>query len=284
VRKYLPALGLPLFVMLAVPASAEEATCARAALSQAAEAYVEAQLAGDPERMALAETLIYREQMAPASLRDGILARPLVIAFHRTLLDPQTCQSFIEAVVTDPAHPYVLGTRLKLSGGKVTEIETLITDSDDWLFNAGNTMRYSQAEHWDVVSPEDRASRDTLIAAANAYLDHFADKSIPVPWGQPCARLEGGLYTTRRAPGVVTQDDSCNVGVPENTHLVDRRYIVDEDMNAVVVLLAFGKNRQPDSHMFRVENGKLRYVHTITVCRTPNCGFPPHPVADAPAT
>jgi hypothetical protein len=269
-------------LLVAAPAFGQ-ASCTRADMQAAADSYVAAQAAGDPQRMRLAASVKYQEQMAPAELPTGILGQPQKVEFHRSLIDPATCQSFTELVVTDPAHPYVLGTRLKLDGGKVSEIETLVTDKDDWLFNAGNTARYSRAEKWDVIPPARRDSRATIIAAADAYLDLFNDKASKVPWGSPCARLEGGAYTTKNAPGIVTAKDSCNVGVPSGTPLINRRYIVDEDLGAVVVLLNFGKNQQPDSHMFRVENGKLRYVHTITVCRTLNCGFPVKPIPDAPS-
>jgi len=269
--------------MLAATPAFGQAACTRAELQAAADSYVAAQAAGDPKRMTLASAVQYQEQMAPAQMATGILAKPQKVDFHRSLLDPTTCQSFTEAVVADPAHPYVLGTRLKLDGGKVAEVETLVTDKDDWLFNAGNTMRYSRAEKWDVIPAARRDSRATIIAAADAYLNLFNDKNSKVPWGTPCARLEGGIYTTKNAPGVVTAKDSCNVGVPSNTPLINRRYIVDEELGSVVVLLNFGKNQQPDSHMFRVEDGKLRYVHTITVCRTLNCGFPVKPIPDAPS-
>ncbi len=54
----------------------------------------------------------------------------------------------------------------------------------------------------------------------------------------------------------------------------DRRVIVDPDIGAVVVLSKFTTNLQPDSHLFRVEKGRIRYAHTLTVCTLPNCGFP----------
>lgn len=272
--------GLTLF---ATPALAQQG-CTRAELQAAADSYVAAQTSGTPERMTLASTVRYSEQMVPADLKTGALGKPQKIDFHRSLLDPQSCQSFTEAVVTDPAHPYVLGTRLKVEGSKISEIETLIADKDDWLFNPRNTMKYSQAEKWGVIPAARRSSRATIIAAADAYLDYFNDKNVKVPWGMPCARLEGGIYTTKNAPGVVTPKDSCDVGVPNATALINRRYLVDEEMGTVVVLLNFGKNQNPDSHMFRIENDKIRYVHTITVCKTLNCGFPVKPIADAPSS
>jgi len=41
----------------------------------------------------------------------------------------------------------------------------------------------------------------------------------------------------------------------------------------VVVFSRFSNNELADSHLFRLENGKIRYVHTMTVCTIPGCGF-----------
>jgi len=100
-----------------------------------------------------------------------------------------------------------------------------------------------------------------IQAAADAYLDIFKDKTVKVPWGTPCDRLEGGSYT-----GTGSATDSCNVGIPNNIDLVNRRYVVDETLGTVDVFLAFGgATGRPDSHEFRIESGKIRYVHTLTV-------------------
>src|SRR5690606_20082494 len=99
------------------------------------------------------------------------------------------------------------------------------------------TLRYAKREDWGVIPESERATRAELIAAADAYLDLFKDKSVEVPWGTPCNRLEGGVYT-----GTGAADDSCNVGVPENIDLVNRQYIVDETIGAVDVFLEFGTN------------------------------------------
>ena len=56
--------------------------------------------------------------------------------------------------------------------------------------------------------------------------------------------------------------------------IANRRYLVDVEMGTVVGLVDFGgENGWPDAHTFRLENGKVRYVHTLTVC--PNgCALP----------
>ena len=108
-------------------------------------------------------------------------------------------------------------------------------------------------------------SREVIRAAADAYLDLFNDTSVEVPWGEGCRRLEGGLYTQ---PG-----STCASGVPQGIPLVNRRYVIDEEYGTVDVFLNFGQNGLQDSHEFRIEEGKIRFIHTITVCPTPNCGF-----------
>ena len=48
--------------------------------------------------------------------------------------------------------------------------------------------------------------------------------------------------------------------------MTNRRFVIDEEAGSVSVFLWFnGENGMADSHEFRVEGGKLRYVHAIMV-------------------
>jgi len=80
-------------------------------------------------------------------------------------------------------------------------------------------------------------------------------------------------WTFRKVAGKGTPEDTCNSGVPSGMKITNRRFVVDPDIGAVVVLSRFSNNELPDSHLFRLENGKIRYVHTLTVCTIPGCGF-----------
>jgi hypothetical protein len=263
-----------LFVNVERAGAAEK--CARTELQSAVDSYLAAVKTGDSSGLPLASQAKYIENIKEIPIGQGILQSALDIDFHRSLLDADACETFTELIRTNKSHPYVIGTRLKLSSGKISEIETLVTDNGDWLFNADNYLLYSQKEKWDVIPAEKRSDRQTLINAAAAYFDVFSDKNAKVPWGTPCARLEGGIYTRKDF------DDpkaSCNIGIPEdgNQKLTQRHYVVDPEIGAVVGFVRFGNENVPDSHLFRLENGKIRYVHTLTVCLIPNCGFPPLP-------
>jgi len=255
--------------MLFSPAETRaQSVCTRADLQSAVDSYIAAQGKGTPSEMRLATTAKYSENMQDAAIEKGILRTPLKIDFHRSLLDASACETFTEVIVTEVTHPYVMGVRLKLTAGRIAEIETLVTDKDDWLFNADNYLKYSRGESWGVIPGTSRDTRATLIAAANAYEDIFFDNSVKVPWGTPCNRLEGGIRTGKGTP-----EDTCNSGVPSGMKITNRRFVVDPDIGAVVVLSRFSNNELPDSHLFRLENGKIRYVHTLTVCTIPGCGF-----------
>jgi hypothetical protein len=243
-----------------------EVSCARGGLQRAVDLYIEAQTKGDASVLPLANGLGYVENMKPVDIAQGLINTPLKIDHHRSLLDESTCQTFTEVIVTNPEKPYVLGTRLRVNHDKVAEIEILWTTTGYWLFNADNYLKYSSTEDWGPIPAERRDSRATLVKAANAYLDAFLEGKIDqVPWGFPCVRVEGGMYTGRGSPS-----DSCEVGVPSGVNIANRRFVVDEVIGSVVVYCTFGAggpyggSGAPDTHLFRVENGKLRYVHTLT--------------------
>lgn len=271
--------GITVFVLLCGTLVARVETvaaagCTRASLQAAVDKYLDALKQGAPASMPLASGAKYIENRKEMPFGQGIGQAPLAIDFHRSLLDAETCETFTEIISANSSHPYVLGTRLKIANDKISEAESLVTDRDDWLFNAANYLKYSSAEKWDILPPERRSDRQTLINAANAYFDVFTNSSSSsnVPWGIPCARLEGGAYTNPKGE----PNASCTGGPPleGSVKIVNRRFIVDLDMGTVVGLVDFGsENGWPDSHAFRLEDGKVRYVHTLTVC--PNgCQLP----------
>lgn len=259
------ATGILLLSMMALPAAA--ADCIRADLQAAADKYVDALKKGNPSLMPLAPQAKYIERKKEIPFSQGIFQAPLVVDFSRSLLDTEICESFTEVISANTSHPYVIGTRLKLAEGKIAEVESLVSDKRDWLFDAANYLKYSSTEKWDIIPPEKRPDRQTLINVASDYFDIFQDYSAfdKVPWGIPCVRIEGGAYTNPQND----PNPSCTVGVPKGggVPMTNRRYIVDRDMGSVVGLVDFGGEKGlPDAHTFRLENGKLRYVHVITLC------------------
>ena len=260
-----------------VASTAAAAGCTRASLQATVDKYLDALKKGNPSLMPLAPQAKYMENRNEFPLGRGIWQAPLAVDFNRSQLDVETCQTFTEIIHTSSDHPYVIGTRLKIVDDRISEVESLVADKDDWLFNAADYLKYSSQEKWDILPMEKRSDRQTLLNAANAYFDTFGDYSSfsKVPWGTPCARIEGGMYTNRNN----NPNPSCTVGMPKDSSvkIINRHFLVDVDMGTVVGMVDFREEkRNPDVHTFRLENGKLRYVHTIQVCTIqPNCGLPP---------
>jgi hypothetical protein len=254
----------PSIIQAESPEAVQEKNCTRAGLQAAADSYVAAQEAGDLFKMSLAQNVKYVENMIEVKKEQGLWNTPLQVAFYRSILDVDSCRTFTEVIVTEGSQPYVIGTRLRVESGKVSEIDSMFTQKGDWLFNADNYLKYSKAEDWRLLNHDERIDRQALINAGNAYFDHFSDKNVAVPFGTPCARLEGGIYTTRNF------DDpkaSCDIGFPEDKlPILNRDYVVDVDMGTVNIFCKFGNPPgAPDSHTFRLVNGKLRYIHTLTL-------------------
>jgi hypothetical protein len=252
--------------LLAPTSGFAQISCTREGLQRAVDLYVAAQTKGDTSGLPLATGLGYMENMAPADINNGLIKTPMKIDHQRSLLDTATCQTFTEVIVTDKEHPYVFGTRLRVNHDKIAEIEILWTTTGYWGFNADAYLKYSSSEKWDTISASKRDTRGTLVAAAGAYLDAFLEGKVDlVPWGYPCNRTEGGMHTGKGAP-----DDTCQVGVPSGVNIANRRFVVDETIGSVVAFCTFGAGSPtggsgaPDTHLFRVEDGKLRYVHTLT--------------------
>jgi len=258
------------------PAAPAKATCTRASLEAAVESYLAAQKAGDSKKMAFASKVKYLENMGEVAADKGLWNTALPIAFSRSLYDKDRCRTFSEVIVTEGSHQYVVGTRLSVDNGKITAIDSLVSDKGDWLFNANAYLKYSSKEDWSAPKSGTGPTMVQLINAGNNYLDLFSDKFIKIPWGKPCARLEGGAYTNRTADPNAT----CEVGIPPGIlYIVNRDYVVDEEQGVINIFCRFGSstNGMPDSHTFRLVGGKIANVHTISVNLNPER---PSPQAD----
>jgi hypothetical protein len=265
-----------LFGVVTQPMALGRQACTRQSLQSAVDSYLAAQKAGDRTKMAFADKVKYLENMSEVAADKGLWNTALPIAFSRSFLDKDRCRTFSEVIVTQGGHPYVIGTRLSVDNGKITGIDSLVSDKGDWLFNATAYLKYSSKEDWAAPKSGAHSSMQELINAANSYLDLFSDKLVKTPWGRPCARLEGGAYTNRNGDPNAT----CEVGIPPGVlYIVNRDYVVDEEEGVINVFCRFGNSTtgMPDSHTFRIVAGKIHNVHTISVNLNPD---KPSPQAD----
>jgi hypothetical protein len=254
------------------------ADCKRETLQKLADTYVKAQTDGKASLLPLAKGASYAENDKPMEIGKGVLAGALKVDFTRSFHDTTQCATFTELVAATDPHPYVIHTRIEATrDGKVSKMESVVTDAGDWVFGAAEHLAVTRNEKWDEIPKDKRDTRAVIQAAADAYLDNWGDPTLPVPHGTPCARLEGRLNTGARKP----DDNTCNMGAfPQKLKVGHRRYVIDETIGAVSIFHNFPwldagipvDPGTPASQMFRVEGGKNRYIHEVTVCTTPSCG------------
>jgi hypothetical protein len=237
-------------------------TCTRDELKAATTAYVEAQRKGDISDLPLHEKVHFLQNMKTVERSAGLWNTALPIGNAMSFHDDKRCKTFTEIVVTEGAKPYVIGTRLYMHEGEVIRVDSLVTEEGHWLFNANAFLKYTKQENWEPLHEYQRTPPSEMIRGANAYLDGFADKFTDIPWGVPCARLEGGAYTNRDND----PNASCEVGMPPGVlYITHRDYLIDEEMGVINVYCRFGgREEAPDSHTFRYIDGKFRLIHTLT--------------------
>ncbi|KAI1108514.1 hypothetical protein F5Y14DRAFT_82108 [Nemania sp. NC0429] len=249
------------------------AACNRTALLAFADAYVFSHENGQVGNLEnIAENFTYVENNKTREITSGIFNNAFVIDHRHTTADEVDCATYTELIITrnvsGASTPHVIGTQIRHNPTDMSAhlIDLLVSGPGSWLFNASQTLYWAKRETWSVIPAARRPSRAALKAAADTYLDMWSVKGAAdrVPWGTPCARLEGSVYTGTGGP-----NDSCKPGIPTNSSQAPnshRRYVIDQSYGSIDVMCIFEHlANAPDSHQFRMENGKLRYIHTITL-------------------
>jgi hypothetical protein len=274
---------MPTPLLLLALTTLTSAACTRPFLINTTSTYLTAQTLGQPALLhpftnpALSPNLIYLQNNLATPLTSSILTTPLKIDFSRSLHDTVQCATFTEIIAASDPHPHVIHTRMVFDSatGQATLIESIVTDQGDWLFNATGTLELNKGEEWGVIPAEKRLARAEIQKLGDAYFDRFGNVSVVVPWGAPCYRLEGGLPAKGEMKG-----GECVMVWPSTIVVPYRRYVVDEEIGAVDLFIGFpgldrtqGQTPMPDSHLFRVEEGRIRYCHTASACVVDGCGL-----------
>ncbi|KAI4711663.1 hypothetical protein J4E89_003104 [Alternaria sp. Ai002NY15] len=250
-------------VLSATQSSAE---CTREGLLAAADSYLAAQVAGSPSSLNLAPTnFTYLQNNKASNIATGLLSTPFVIDLNRSSTDTEACASYTMWISASGNKPYVVSTQIRHLNNdtsSISSIDTVAATTGDLFFDAKKTLAYIRAESWSTLPTASRPSRALLKSVGDAYLDMWTNATAAdtIPWGTQCERVEGSMYT-----------NPCGASLPHGGSQKAngmRRYVIDESIGSVQVSCQFDSlGAWPDSHEIRVEGGKVRYVHTVTVLR-----------------
>ncbi|KAF2247213.1 hypothetical protein BU26DRAFT_430364 [Trematosphaeria pertusa] len=244
------------------------ADCTREGLLSAAQSYIAAQTAGKYTDLKLSTSnFTYRQNNKVSDISKGVLATAYKMDLSRSTADPLECASYTMWISSAGSKPYVVGTQLRHADNDtstISMIDTIAATTGDLFFDAKKTLGYIQKEDWSTINATaSRPSRELLKKVGDAYLDMWTDAKAAdsIPWGTECERVEGSQYTNPCGKALPHGGSAKNNGM--------RRYVIDESVGSVEVMCSFDSlGNLPDTHEIRVIDGKVKYVHTITVMKT----------------
>lgn len=228
--------------------------CDRPGLTAAVDAYLSAVQAGDSAKMPLTSAAKYTENGAATAFAAGTWTTPLPVDYHFNLIDTAKCGAFTYVIVTGGSHPYVLGTRIDVSGSQISKVTTIAIDCDDHGFSATGFLKAVKAQDMSAIPADQQYTNQQLYDEAAKYFAYWADKSVVVPWGTNCKRLEGGAF-----------NGPCNGSIPNGTAAPRANdWLADPESGFVALFLNMPG---PDAHLFRItRSGGYAYIDTVTLC------------------
>ena len=258
------------FFGLAAASAAETDACDRECLRGFVTKYVDALTAQKPETLPVAANARFTEDCKEMKLGEGLWKSSLrMTKYRRDILDVKDGVAVSFLVVEEANAPILYVIRLKIAGGKISEIETTAVrnQKEGMLFNPQNLQTASKT----MTEPVDKAqrnSREEMIKAALTYpaglkVGSFVKSDSPM---LPDAyRYENGQLMA--GPGCTFFKGCDNMKtqtIPTLSKITHRVIAVDEELGVVAMRMNFGPGSlfQGDGeldvwHSFKIYGGQI---------------------------
>jgi len=270
VSKY---FGITVSAILALSlGSADAATCDRACLLQQAAEFNSNMLGHTTGKIPLAPAAEIRENTKTISLDASKWSSVKQIRSQGVFADP-ILGNVVEHVAaeTDAGKTVYIGTRLKVVGGKITEVE--INFDDGPQVNAKNLIPYDPL--FTTIVPEgERSTREQLERIITSYFQGLTDhKPIEADYDPRCDRYHSGNRVTHNSRNGVESSGEVgcyesNVGPKPWGPATETRIAVIDAERGVVIgysILYYGDSprRMQINEVFKILDGRIRMVDNI---------------------
>jgi hypothetical protein len=186
--------------------------------------------------------------------------------------------------------PTIVGLvlRLKIRGGKITEIEQLAVRPELPLAGAapapsrfpptGEAVEAMGAPHpiyAQAIAPAERMSREKLIETANYYFTGMApnDGKGYYPFTDDCLRYENGIISAGPKDPAAPQRQGCKEQFEKSlkgvvSRIRDRRFVAIDRERGIVFAFGFFDHHSINwtwqlGELFKIEKGKIRRIEAI---------------------
>ena len=276
----------------------------RRALVALMEQYLAALASHDPSRVPLARDvkLVENTEVTPigAGLWKSATGGPS--EFRIFAADPVAGEVGFLGVIEENGKPTILGARLKVAEGKMTEIDHLVVHAGDRPLSPH--MAKPRPGLVEPLKPGERVPRDEMLRIANSYYEAIVqDDGRVAPFADECQRRENGGTSANdqeQTPEEARKDDfsvfrkmrcgeQLSTGVMSYITDINRRRLVavDEEMGLVFAFSIFRHDGEPKvmkivgvpgiterpnnwgpfdlpaAHMFKIRNGKIYEIEAV---------------------
>jgi hypothetical protein len=308
-KKMTMILGILLF-WSAFSCAATPEKCDRACMVALMEKYLAAVVKHDPAGVPIAKEVKLVENLKAIPVGKGLweTATGGPTEFKIYVADPVAGQIGFMGVMEDNKKPVLLGARLKLVNGKITEIDHMVSPIDGPLPAGLVKPRPGLITKLD---PSEKISRDQMVKSANAYYDaiEFSDGTI-APFADECQRRENGVtsannqdppppgntsFSSMALFGRMKCSEQLSTGIMGYITKINQRrlFAVDEEMGLVMAYSMFnhdgepnplkikgmpgiseskndwGKFTVPGAHIFKIRNGKIYEMEIMAIVGVP---------------
>ena len=293
--------GLVFALSLGIPAAAAPAAgapCGRSCLYGVLDAYLAALKAKDPARAPWAKEVRNSENNVALKVGDGLWGTIAALGdYDLRFADPTTGGVGFYGVVREGVTDSPFGLRLKVQGGKITEVETVVSRPQDDGVPFVTAKLVDKPMLHDVLAPSDRSPRARMIALADGYFSTLQrnDGTLRTRFDDDCNRYENGYQTTNNPEGAKLYGPNMALGCAAqfrtgnyrfDDRLRSRRYMLVDEARGLVMTAAFidhagrlgeyrltdgstvtSNYRRPHSfcllETFKIKDGKIQQVISV---------------------
>jgi hypothetical protein len=242
--------------------------CDRSTLLRVLDTYLAALGQGDPGSVPFAARARVTEDCSPTSIGCGLwCAAPQLRTFRHAVADSARGQIGCMTVLEVEGEPVLLTLRLKLEGGRISQVESLLTRRGEAAFFAPENLGSVDPIFEGRVPPEQRSSRQALRGLVEGYFDGVEHRDgSGIAWHPECRRSQNGVLSVE---GASIGAQFAQLSYVER---VDRRYCaIDEERGLVWGIFAFQIPGDPGhaprtsfiGASFKLVNGRIRAIQAF---------------------
>lgn len=224
--------------------------------------YMEALKRKDPTHVRFAPNVRFTENNVEMPLgNDGLWATVTGVAeTGLEAADVMTGNAAWIGTVEEHGRPAYYGMRIKVENRAITEVETVVVRNNGLPLPFGDVAKVVHDPAFnEILPPEQRRSRERLIAVADSYFNtvELNDGVVFAPFDEDCGRLENGFLTTgarlETAGGGIVQGCEAQLKLGYfriNKRIRERRYpLVDVERGVVVATGFFDHANEFDRYL-----------------------------------